>query len=82
MAKLNSCDDFVREMDITIYSTEMFYRLVKYLNESFGHGAKNWTIHGRILRHLRNGNVAYGKLYIFSDKCTDNMLVYIRLITM
>ena len=43
-------------MKLTFRDKEHFYKIVHWLNTNVGKGKESWTIHGKVLKHLRNNN--------------------------
>lgn len=52
-------------------SLESFYELVRWLNENVGYGRDNWTMDGKVVKHLRKGRPVRVTLYIINPVC-DN----------
>ena len=43
-----------KSMKISFRDKEHFYKIVHWLNGNVGKGKNNWTIHGKVLKHLRH----------------------------
>lgn len=70
----------VHTFRITIRNRDHFYRLVKWLNENVGKGSNNWTMQGRVLRNLKQGNAVPSKIYIFREDFDATSAVYLSLL--
>ena len=64
---------------LTIRDTTHFYKIVDWLNKNVGKGSNFWTMEGRVLRHLKQGNTVSPKVYIFTQDFDTNSVLYLSL---
>jgi len=65
---------------ITFRDREHFYNVVHHLNKNVGRGSEHWKINGKVLKHLRKGQSVTVELQVFSDKISDQDILYYALI--
>lgn len=64
---------------ITIRDRTHFYSVVKWLNTHVGKGSDKWTMQGRVLRSLGNGEVTT-TVYIFVQEFDIESSLYLNLL--
>lgn len=65
---------------VKVRDTEHFYKLVNWLNENVGKGEGNWTMEGRVLKHLKQGKTVDPKIYIFRQDFDEAATLYLSLL--
>ena len=66
--------------NITFRDTAHFYSVVHWLNGNFGSGGKNWTIKGKVLKHLRNGEQPTKKICILHKDADPSVISYLAML--
>lgn len=66
--------------NITFRDVEHFNNIVKWLNANVGHGKDNWTMNGRILRHLKRGKEITRAVIIHNKEFDIEGSLYLTLI--
>lgn len=57
-----------------------FYKVIKWLNMNVGHGAKCWTMHGRVLKYLREGDSRLVTVIVFEEGFAEENALFLSLI--
>lgn len=65
--------------NIIIRDVEHFYQIVKWLNKKCGSGRANWSMGGRILRHVRRGKSTETVIYIFNPHVREEDMLAFKL---
>lgn len=66
--------------NITFRDKAHFNEIVKWLNHNIGHGKENWTMDGRILKHLKRGKEVTRKVIIHNKDFDPSGALYLTLI--
>lgn len=64
---------------ITFNNVKQFYKLVHQLNKMVGHGKENWTMRGRVLKHLRHHKSATVIVLVFNTDFTHEDATFLML---
>lgn len=65
---------------INFRDKEHFNTIVKWLNTNVGHGKDNWTMDGRILRHLKQGKPIVRNVIIRNPDVAEECSLYLTLL--
>lgn len=65
--------------DITFRSPEHFREMIKWLNENVGRGKENWTLNGRVLRHLKQSKQITRKVLIYNESFDPDVASWLAL---
>lgn len=57
-----------------------FAKVVKWLNNNVGHGKTNWTITGKVLSKMRNGQQVTRTVVVFNKEFDESSALYLSLI--
>jgi hypothetical protein len=67
--------------ELKIRDRAHFYKIVNWLNNNLGKGKNVWTMDGRILRSLRNGQEKKTKVSIFNTEVdTSSTALFLSLL--
>jgi hypothetical protein len=70
----------IATFSVTFRDSDHFYRVVKALNEQAGHGKDNWTLDGRVRKHLRMGNPITRKVIVYNPSFDKEHALFLALI--
>ena len=65
---------------ITFRDTDHFNQIVKWLNSNVGHGKVNWTMNGRVLKHLKKGSPISRQVVIHNKEFDVESSLFLTLI--
>jgi hypothetical protein len=57
-----------------------FYKVVNWLNKNVGKGNSSWTMEGRPLYRMKNGETPNIRVYIFKDNFDESSALFLSLL--
>ena len=68
------------EFKIEFRDVVHFYKVITWLNKNVGHGAKRWTMDGRVLKYLKDGQPKLVNLRVFDKEFEEENALFLCLI--